>query len=57
MFDTSQSPVTERQILIVGPYGVLGTGVIDAKTFCWNGLLTTELVGRSCVPIWSWDQA
>jgi nucleoside-diphosphate-sugar epimerase len=30
MFATSQSPVTERQILIVGPYGVLGTGVIDA---------------------------
>ena len=30
MLATSQSPVTERQILIVGPYGVLGTGVIDA---------------------------
>jgi nucleoside-diphosphate-sugar epimerase len=30
MSATSESPVTERQILLVGPYGVLGTGVIDA---------------------------
>src|SRR5258707_15721015 len=30
MSATSQHPVTQRQILIVGPYGVLGTGVIDA---------------------------
>ena len=27
---TSEPPVAERQILIAGPYGVLGTGVIDA---------------------------
>src|ERR1700730_16176724 len=27
---SSETPVTERQILLVGPYGVLGTGVIDA---------------------------
>ncbi len=27
---SSETPVAERQILIVGPYGVLGTGVIDA---------------------------
>ena len=27
---TSETPVPERQILIAGPYGVLGTGVIDA---------------------------
>ena len=27
---TSEAPLTERQILLVGPYGVLGTGVIDA---------------------------
>ena len=27
---TSETRVTERQILLVGPYGVLGTGVIDA---------------------------
>ena len=26
----SETPVTEPQILLVGPYGVLGTGVIDA---------------------------
>jgi hypothetical protein len=26
----SETPVAERQILLVGPYGVLGTGVIDA---------------------------
>src|SRR5580704_6008389 len=26
----SEKPVTERQILLLGPYGVLGTGVIDA---------------------------
>src|SRR6202795_376873 len=26
----SETPVKERQILLVGPYGVLGTGVIDA---------------------------
>ena len=26
----SETPVTQRQILLVGPYGVLGTGVIDA---------------------------
>jgi nucleoside-diphosphate-sugar epimerase len=26
----SETPVTERQILLLGPYGVLGTGVIDA---------------------------
>jgi hypothetical protein len=30
MSATSETPVAERQILIVGPYGVLGTGVIDA---------------------------
>jgi hypothetical protein len=30
MFATSQRSLTERQILMVGPYGVLGTGVIDA---------------------------
>src|SRR6202142_4252341 len=30
MSATSETPVTKRQILIVGPYGVLGTGVIDA---------------------------
>jgi len=27
---TSETPVTERQILLLGPYGVFGTGVIDA---------------------------
>src|ERR1700689_5333920 len=26
----SETPVAERQILLVGPYGVLGTGVVDA---------------------------
>src|SRR3984893_3725130 len=26
----SEAPITERQILLVGPYGVLGTGVNDA---------------------------
>ena len=30
MSATSEAPVTERQILLVGPYGVLGTGVVDA---------------------------
>src|ERR1700675_283361 len=30
MSATSETPVKERQILLVGPYGVLGTGVIDA---------------------------
>jgi hypothetical protein len=30
MSASSETPVTERQILLVGPYGVLGTGVIDA---------------------------
>jgi len=30
MSATSETHVTERQILLVGPYGVLGTGVIDA---------------------------
>src|SRR6201984_3571894 len=30
MSATSETPVAERQILIAGPYGVLGTGVIDA---------------------------
>ena len=30
MSANSETPVTERQILLVGPYGVLGTGVIDA---------------------------
>ena len=30
MSASSETPVRERQILIVGPYGVLGTGVIDA---------------------------
>jgi F420H(2)-dependent quinone reductase len=30
MSTTSETRVTERQILLVGPYGVLGTGVIDA---------------------------
>ena len=29
MSTTPQTPVPERQILIVGPYGVLGTGVIE----------------------------
>ncbi len=30
MSGTSETSVTERHILLVGPYGVLGTGVIDA---------------------------
>jgi len=30
MSATCETPVTERQMLLVGPYGVLGTGVIDA---------------------------
>jgi nucleoside-diphosphate-sugar epimerase len=30
MQTTSETPITERHILLVGPYGVLGTGVIDA---------------------------
>jgi hypothetical protein len=30
MSATSEAPVKECQILLVGPYGVLGTGVIDA---------------------------
>jgi hypothetical protein len=30
MPDIFETPVTERHILLVGPYGVLGTGVIDA---------------------------
>ena len=30
MPSTSETPATERHILLVGPYGVLGTGVIDA---------------------------
>jgi nucleoside-diphosphate-sugar epimerase len=30
MSTASETPVTQRQILLVGPYGVLGTGVIDA---------------------------
>ena len=30
MSASSETPVAERQILIVGPYGVLGTGVVDA---------------------------
>jgi len=27
---SSETSVTKRQILLVGPYGVLGTGVVDA---------------------------
>src|SRR5260221_13053207 len=30
MVATSEARVADRQILIVGPYGVLGTGVVDA---------------------------
>ena len=30
MSATAETPVTERQILLLGPYGVLGTGVIGA---------------------------
>jgi nucleoside-diphosphate-sugar epimerase len=30
MSTTSETPVMQRQMLLVGPYGVLGTGVIDA---------------------------
>jgi hypothetical protein len=30
MSAASETPVTERQILLLGPYGVLGTGVMDA---------------------------
>jgi len=26
----SETRIAERQILLVGPYGVLGTGVVDA---------------------------
>ena len=37
MSATSETPVTERQILLVGPYGVLGTGVIDAVAENQNG--------------------
>src|SRR3984893_1542365 len=38
---TSETPVPERQILLVGPYGVLGTGVIDdvAENAKW-GIIT-----------------
>jgi hypothetical protein len=32
MSATFETPVAERQILLLGPYGVLGTGVIDAVT-------------------------
>jgi hypothetical protein len=30
MSAVSEAPVTKRHILLVGPYGVLGTGVVDA---------------------------
>ena len=30
MSTTSETAALQRQILLVGPYGVLGTGVIDA---------------------------
>src|SRR5258705_1976223 len=30
MSGVSQAPVTKRHILLVGPYGVFGTGVVDA---------------------------
>jgi hypothetical protein len=30
MSATSETRFTQRHILLVGPYGVLGTGVIDA---------------------------
>jgi hypothetical protein len=30
MSATSETPLTRRHILLIGPYGVLGTGVIDA---------------------------
>jgi hypothetical protein len=33
----SETPVTERQILLLGPYGVFGTGVIDAVAENPNG--------------------
>jgi hypothetical protein len=30
MSASSETSAKERQILLVGPYGVLGTGVVDA---------------------------
>jgi nucleoside-diphosphate-sugar epimerase len=41
MSTTSETPVTQRQILLVGPYGVLGTGVIDAVAENPQGGVTT----------------
>jgi hypothetical protein len=38
---TSETRVTKRQILLVGPYGVLGTGVIDAVADNPNWGITT----------------
>jgi len=34
-----------REILLVGPYGVLGTGVIDAVWLTRHGVSPLELVG------------
>src|SRR5260370_13078939 len=41
MSGVSQAPVTKRQILLVGPYGVLGTGVVDAVAENPKWVLTT----------------
>jgi len=50
----SKTPATERQILVLGPYGVLGTGVIDAVTENPNWGITTA--ARRPAPTY-WAQA
>ena len=35
MTATPEANASGREILLVGPYGVLGTGVIDAASISW----------------------
>jgi hypothetical protein len=48
MTPTNKEPASDREILLVGPYGVLGTGVIDAVAAnpAWRGPHHPQNPGR-----------
>src|SRR5580693_8032726 len=52
MSATSETPVTERQILLLGPYDVLGTGVIDAvaENPKW-GIIAAEILADNGIHV------
>ena len=48
--DNSETAALQRQILLVGPYGVLGTGVIDAVARTRSGGYHSRASTRTGLP-------